>query len=177
MNFTSSIDENVISFPSINYFPTVKEVLSETEVLVDTPFTSSTGIVQPFSSTYTSSFENSAGATVVESGIVGSFVKIKITNLKTFVGDVARVKVFRKSRNETGDFQFVQEQLLESTELLKDITTAADTELSYGVFDDYNLTTYWISGSSTHPITLNNSQLLNGVKIDCGKWYTIILYF
>ena len=50
-NFTSSIDENVISFPSINYFPTVKEVLSETEVLVDTPFTSSTGIVQPFSST------------------------------------------------------------------------------------------------------------------------------
>ena len=96
-----------------------------------------------------------------------SFVKIKITNLKTFVGDVVEVKVFRKSRNETGDFQFVQEQLLESTELLKDITTiAVDTELSYGVFDDYNLTTYWISGSSTHPITLNNSQLLNGVKID-----------
>ena len=176
-NFTSSIDENVISFPSINYFPTVKEVLSETEVLVDTPFTSSTGIVQPFSSTaYTSSFENNAGATVVESALTGSFAKIKITNLKTFVGDVARVKVFRKSRNETGDFQFVQEQLLESTELLKDITTAADTELSYGVFDDYNLTTYWISGSSTHPITLNNSQLLNGVKIDYAGSGTQLFY-
>jgi len=176
-NFTSSIDENVISFPSINYFPNVKEVLSETEVLVDTPFTSSTGIVQPFSSTtYTSSFENNAGATVVESALTGSFAKIKITNLKTFVGDVARVKVFRKSRNETGDFQFVQEQLLESTELLKDITTAADTELSYGVFDDYNLTTYWISGSSTHPITLNNSQLLNGVKIDYAGSGTQLFY-
>ena len=152
-------------------------MLSETEVLVDTPFTSSTGIVQPFSSTaYTSSFENNAGATVVESALTGSFAKIKITNLKTFVGDVARVKVFRKSRNETGDFQFVQEQLLESTELLKDITTAADTELSYGVFDDYNLTTYWISGSSTHPITLNNSQLLNGVKIDYAGSGTQLFY-
>ena len=166
-NFTSSIDENIISFPSINYFPTVKEVLSETEVLVDTPFTSSTGIVEPFNSTsYTSSFENNAGATIVESALTGSFAKIKITNLQTFVGDVARVKVFRKSRNETGDFQFVQEQLLESTELLKDITTLTDTELSYGIFDDHNLSTYWISGSTTHPITLDNTQLLNGVKID-----------
>ena len=108
--------------------------------------------------------------------MTGSFTKIKITNLKTFVGDVARVKVFRKSRNETGDFQFVQEQLLESTELLKDITTTTDTELSYGVFDDYNLTNYWISGSTTHPITLNNTELLNGVKIDYAGTGTQLLY-
>lgn len=176
-NFTSSIDENVISFPTLNYFPTVKEVLSETEVLVDSPYTSSDGLVQPFSATeYTSSFENNAGAIITESALTGSFAKIKITNLKTFVGDVARVKVFRKSRNETGDFQFVQEQLLESTELLKDITTTADTELSYGVFDDYNLTNYWISGSTTHPITLNNTELLNGVKIDYAGTGTQLLY-
>ena len=176
-NFTSSIDENVISFPTLNYFPTVKEVLSETEVLVDSPYTSSDGLVQPFSATeYTSSFENNAGAIITESALTGSFAKIKITNLKTFVGDVARVKVFRKSRNETGDFQFVQEQLLESTELLKDITTTADTELSYGVFDDYNLKNYWISGSTTHPITLNNTELLNGVKIDYAGTGTQLLY-
>ena len=176
-NFTSSIDENVISFPTLNYFPTVKEVLSETEVLVDSPYTSSDGLVQPFSATeYTSSFENNAGAIITESALTGSFAKIKITNLKTFVGDVARVKVFRKSRNETGDFQFVQEQLLESTELLKDITTTTDTELSYGVFDDYNLTNYWISGSTTHPITLNNTELLNGVKIDYAGTGTQLLY-
>jgi hypothetical protein len=49
--------------------------------------------------------------------LTGSFAKIDIYQLKTFVGDVARVKVFRKSRNEVGDFQFVQESRLESTEL------------------------------------------------------------
>ena len=55
--------------------------------------------------------------------------KIDITQLKTFVGDVARVKIFRKSRNAVGDFAFVQEAKLESQELLRDITTSGDTEV------------------------------------------------
>ena len=42
--------------------------------------------------TYTSSFENGEGVTVVESVLTGSFAKIKITNLKTFVGDVVKSK-------------------------------------------------------------------------------------
>ena len=88
------------------------------------PFLSAT-LVKPPGVTYTSSFDNEEGITVTESALTGSFAKIKITNLKTFVGDVARIKVFRKSRNETGDFTLVQEQKLESTELLKDVTTAA----------------------------------------------------
>ena len=36
---------------------------------------------------------------------------------------------------QVGDFQFVQESKLESQELLRDVTTAEDTELSYGEFD------------------------------------------
>ena len=36
---------------------------------------------------------------------------------------------------QVGDFQFVQESKLESQELLRDVTTAEDTELSYGKFD------------------------------------------
>ena len=165
-NFTSSIDESTISFPSLNYNPTVKEALSETEVLVDSAHTGSDGLVTGFTNIgYTSSFDNEEGITVVESALTGSFAKIKITNLKSFVGDVARIKVFRKSRNETGDFTLVQEQKLESTELLKDITTTADTELSYGIFNNYNLSNYWITSSDAHPVTLDNTQLLNGVKI------------
>ena len=64
------------------------------------------------------------------------------------MGDVARVKVFRKSRNAVGDFQFVQESKLESSELLRDITTNSDTELSYGRFDESNLSNYWITSSN-----------------------------
>ncbi len=176
-NFTSSIDENTILFPSLNYNPTVKEALSETEVLVDSAYTGSDGLVAGFTNVgYTSSFDNEEGITVTESALTGSFAKIKITNLKTFVGDVARIKVFRKSRNETGDFTLVQEQKLESTELLKDVTTAADTELSYGIFNNYNLSNYWITSSATHPVTLDNTQLLNSVKVDYGGSGTQLIY-
>ena len=175
--FTASMDENRILLPDLDWNPTIKEVLSETELLVDSAYTSSDGTVSGFGArTYTSSFENGEGVTVVESALTGSFAKIKITNLKTFVGDVARVKVFRKSRNEAGDFTLVQEQKLESTELLKDIATQADTELSYGLFNDYNLSNYWITSSNTHPVTLNNTQLLNSIKVDYAGSGTQLIY-
>ena len=110
-------------------------------------------------------FAHTEAQVMTESALTGSFAKIDISQLKTFVGDVARVKVFRKSKNAIGDFQFVQESKLESIELLRDIATVADTELSYGEFDLYNLTNYWNTGSNS-PITLDNSVLKNSLHID-----------
>ena len=166
-NWTSSVDDNTISVPSLNYSSNVIEVLSNKEVMVDTPFTSSDGSVSDFFPTpYTTTFEYVEGQTVTDSALTGSFAKINFNNLKTFVGDVARVKVFRKSRNTIGDFQFVQESKLESSELLKDITTTSDTELSYGRFDENNLSNYWITSSDDHPVTINSDILNASVKID-----------
>jgi hypothetical protein len=148
------------------YVPKIIEVLNDKEVLVDIPFTGSNNLVSDFNSTsYTASFAHTEAQVITESALTGSFAKIDISNLKTFVGDVARVKVFRKSKNAIGDFQFVQESKLESIELLRDITTAADTELSYGEFDSYNLINYWTTGSNS-PITLDNSVLKNSLHID-----------
>jgi len=166
-NWTSSVDDNTISVSSLNYSPTVQEVLSNTEVLVDTPYTSSNGEVASFvGQSYNTTFEFVEGQTITDSALTGSFAKINFNNLKTFVGDVARVKVFRKSRNTIGDFQFVQESKLESSELLKDVTTTADTELSYGRFDQSNLDNYWISSSNDHPVTINSDKLNASAKID-----------
>ena len=167
-NWTSSVDSNTISIPSLNYSANVIEVLSNKEVMVDTPFTSSNGSVSDIfvPAPYTTTFEFVEGQTITDSALTGSFAKINFNNLKTFVGDVARVKVFRKSRNTIGDFQFVQESKLESSELLKDITTTNDTELSYGRFDENNLSNYWITSSDDHPVTINSDILNASVKID-----------
>lgn len=166
-NWTSSVDDNTISVPSLNYSANVIEVLSNKEVMVDTPFTSSDGSVGDFfPAPYTTTFEFVEGQTITDSALTGSFAKINFNNLKTFVGDVARVKVFRKSRNTIGDFQFVQESKLESSELLKDITTTTDTELSYGRFDENNLSNYWVTSSDDHPVTINSDILNASVKID-----------
>jgi hypothetical protein len=165
-NWTSSIDDNIIDIPSLGYSPTVIEVLNNKEVLVDVPYAEN-NIVKNFSSTsYTSSFEYVEGQTVTTSILTGSFAKINISNLKTFVGDVARVKVFRKSRNEVTDYQFVQESKLESSELLRDITVSSDTEISYGNFNQTNLSTYWTSSNSNHPLSINVDVLQSSVKCD-----------
>ncbi len=165
-DWTGSVDENIIEVPLLGYYPTVREVLNNKEVLVDTPY-SVNNIVQNFTSTpYTTSFEWSEGQTVTDSALTGSFAKMNISNLKTFVGDVARVKVFRKSRNEVTDYQFVQESKLESTELLRDITVSDDTQISYGNFTETNLTNYWVSSSANHPISVNVDVLQSSVKTD-----------
>ena len=167
--FPALKDYNNIFNPDVStteYVPKIIEVLNDKEVLVDIPFTGSNNLVSDFNSTsYTASFAHTEAQVITESALTGSFAKIDISNLKTFVGDVARVKVFRKSKNAIGDFQFVQESKLESIELLRDITTAADTELSYGEFDSYNLINYWTTGSNS-PITLDNSVLKNSLHID-----------
>jgi len=165
-NFTASVDENVITFPDLGYSSTVREVLNNKEVLVDVPYTENNIVTNFQNQFYTTTFEDLESQSTVESALTGSFGKIKLNRLKTFVGDVARVKVFRKSRNEVGDFQLVQDARIESTELLRDITVQDDTEVFYGNFTQNILDTYWETGSDDHPIILDDSKLFGGIQVD-----------
>ena len=161
------VDENVITISSLNYSPTIIEVLNDREVLVNIPYSDSNNLVQPFTSqSFSVTYQDFANEVLTDSALTGSFAKIDITQLKTFVGDVARVKVFRKSRSSANDFQFVQESKLESTELLKDIYATGSTEIPYGRFDQYNLSTYWVTSSIDHPTTIDSSVLSQAVKVD-----------
>ena len=160
------VDENVITITNPTFSSRIIEVLNDTEVLVETPHTVD-GLVSGFTSgSYSVTFADFQNQILGETSLTGSFAKIDITQLKTFAGDVARLKVFRKSRNEVGDFQFVQEAKLESSELLRDITTTQDTELSYGRFDEYNLSNYWVSSSNDHTLSIDSSLLSQAVKVD-----------
>jgi hypothetical protein len=165
-NWTSSVDENTIEIPSLGYSATVREVLNNKEVFVDVPYLISSSVSNFPATAYTTTFDHIEGQTFETSALTGSFAKIQLSDLKTFVGDVARVKVYRKSRNEVGDYQFIQDTKLESSEILKDVTTTATTELSYGQFTDTNIKNYWVSGSNTHPMTINVDKLNASVHVD-----------
>ena len=160
------VDENVITISALNYSPKIIEVLNDREVLVDVPYQINNLVSNFTSGSYSVTFSDFNNETIGESSLTGSFAKIDITQLKTFVGDVARVKVFRKSRNTAGDFQLVDESKLEASELLKDVTTQTNTELSYGRFDETNLSNNWISSSNDHPLSIDSSVLSQAVKID-----------
>lgn len=162
------IDENpiTVSVDGNTYTPNIIEVLNEREVLVDVPYTSN-NIVQSFTSqSFTASYQDIENEVVGDSSLTGSFAKIDMYQLKTFVGDVARVKVFRKSRNEVGDFQLVQESKLESSELLRDVYTTSSVEIPYGQFNSSSLTNYWETSSNDHSTSVNSAVLNQAVKVD-----------
>ena len=160
------VDENIITITNPSHEARIIEVLNDTEVIVDIPYTSNNIVSNFTSGSYSVTYSDFQNEIIGESTLTGSFAKIDISQLKTFVGDVARVKVFRKSRNAVGDFQFVQESKLESTELLRDITTPSNTEIPYGRFDESNLETYWVTSSDDHPISIDSSKLSQAVKFD-----------
>ena len=165
-NWTGSIDGNRISFDDIDYNPIVLDVVSETEVIVSPPYAPN-GIVAPFSNeSYTTSFNYIEGVTDLATALTGSFAKISITDMKTVVGDAARVKVYRRSQSNLTDYEFVQEIQLESNELLRDIETTEANEISYGTFTQDVLSQYWITSSNDISVELNTGFLYNSAKLN-----------
>jgi hypothetical protein len=116
----------------------------------------------------------------LKTALTGSFGKITISDLETFVGDVARVKIFRKSQSDLADYQFIQEIQLESNELLKDLESKTKNEEFYGIFDQFNFKSqypygYWITSSNNLTASFNQNYLYNSVKLDSNginKFFT-----
>ena len=164
--WTGSVAGTTLEFIDLGYTPLVNEVINSRELLVSTPYTIN-GLVTPFvSQGYTASFSYLEGIDKTASALTGSFAKINVTDLKTFTGDVARVKVFRKSESYIGDYQFVQEVVLESNELLIDLETTTKTQENYGIFTDSIIKNYWVTSSNAITSTFNQTYLYDSVKLD-----------
>ena len=165
-NWTGSIDGNNIEFDNIDYNPIVLDVVSETEVIVSPPYAPN-GIVESISNeSYTSTFNYLEGVSDLATALTGSFAKISITDMKTVVGDAARVKVYRRSQSNLTDYEFVQEIQLESNELLRDIETTEANEISYGTFTEDVLSQYWTTSSNDVLVELNTGFLYNSAKLN-----------
>ena len=164
--WTGSVVGNTISIPSLNYTTTAEEVINKTELVVTTPYTQN-GLISSFTNTpYTTTFNYTEGLDNLATALTGSFAKITLTDLTSFVGDVARVKVFRKSQTDLSDFQFVQEIQLEANELLVDLTTTSKNQENYGLFTTDIINNYWIESSPNITATYNQTYLYDSVKLD-----------
>ena len=163
--WTGSMDNQIVSFDNLNYSPRISEVVNETELIVSPPY-SENNIVKSFNNEdYSITFNHTEGLNDLATALTGSFAKISITDMKTFVGDAARVKVFRRSQSQLTDYEFVQEIQLESNELLRDIETKTKTEETYGLFTQNNLDEYWNTSTSEITAELNQDFLYNSVKL------------
>jgi hypothetical protein len=165
-NWTASVVGNPVVLPNLGVQLQSSDVITNKQLTVTTPYTVN-GIVQPFfNQPYTASFNYLELDSALGTALSGSFAKINITELTTFVGDVARVKVFRKSQSEVSDFQFVQEIPLESNEILIDLESSQRNQELYGLFTPFVIQNYWVTSSNNLTTDFNQNFLYNSVKLD-----------
>ena len=167
--FTQSMDENTTLVVSdLGYSSSVLEVLNEDEIIVRKPYLKD-NIVNEFEPvSYSMDFESVEDASIDSgSNITASYAEIRLEKLSTFTGDVARIKIFRKSRNDLGDFQVVQENKLDATELLRDFTVPKRTVINYGKLRKENIVSsdgsvYYTTSSG---VLIHNKHLINSLEI------------
>jgi hypothetical protein len=164
--WTGSVVGTTLELTDLGLFTLADDVISKTDLTVKTPYTIN-GIVQDFSNQrYTASFNYVEGLDNLKTALTGSFAKILISDLDTFVGDVARVKIYRRSQSDLADYQFIQEIQLESNEILKDLESTSKNEEFYGIFDPFNFKSYWVTSSNDLTTQFNQTFLYNSVRLD-----------
>ncbi len=163
-NWTGSVVGTRISIPELNYTPLVDSVITNKELFVSEPYTIN-GIVENIDNVgYTASFSYLEGVGNLKTALTGSFAKITLSDLTTFVGDVVSVDIYRKSQSKIGDYEFVQKVILESNEILKDYSTTDKNEENYGILSRDVLENYWVS-SSNSTVVFDQTYLYNSAKI------------
>ena len=143
----------------------VLEYLNQSTVIVRVPYTGSDNTIQPFESgSYALNYQFFTNPT--ESPILGSFGRFSVSNLATFVGDVERLKVFKKSRASNLDYSVIQDIRVDSSEILTNVISGSIERVGYftgSYLDGTNWNTYWNTASSANT-SLDSSKIYKAVK-------------
>ncbi len=102
-----------------------------------------------------------SGSIFTDSGISSSYVRINISDLDTFSGDVYRLKVFAKSKNDLQGYKILEDLVIESKELLEVDYYLNSINKRTGVFDSQQLINdYWeiVPLSSTGQASIDSSN-------------------
>ena len=92
-----------------------------------------------------------------------SYADIRLSRLRTFSGDIDRVKVYARNKDAFGDFEVVSDQQIESPELLFNVLGAGNQRIGYFHSQDH-VNLYWSSGSNTS-LTQDSQYILNSVEV------------
>jgi hypothetical protein len=162
-----------VSGLSSSYSPLLTDFINDKKALVSIPYyiTGSTPDPfyerirnfsnKPFSITYDES------VSITNSNINSSFAKIRITDLETFTGDASRIKVYASSKNDLGDYQLLEDALLESNEISQVDEFNGVLNVRTGIFSQPVIDSYWQTENiTTSPIvSIDNSLLIRSVKL------------
>ena len=122
-----------------------------------------------------------SGTSFIESGYSSSYANIKIQNLDTFTGDVARCKVFIKSKNSVRGYQLLEDVVVESNEFFQVPFLENDINVRTGLFTkNAILQTYWNITNSEGSVLISTGSFPNLYSVnlvpDDDKYYDSYSY-
>jgi hypothetical protein len=176
---SSFVTESYHEFPE-KFETTVKDVKNDSTLIPSKEFTiydtrypvddERYEVVVPLEeSAYTMSFQPIPTHSV-SSVNFRSFADVRISKLRTFSGDIHRVKLYSKNKDAFGDFELIADTPIESPELLFDVFGSAGSRRIGYLDTQTTINTYWASGSNTlatHNSTYSlDSVYLSGSNID-----------
>ncbi len=151
-----NIENPIISFTPSTLETKIQSFIDQYRAYVTIPYTQTKNNKQYyrdiFIADWSAGFES--GVQFIESGFSSSYASIKIENLDTFTGDVARCKVFVKSKNSVRGYQLLEDIVVESNEFFQVPFLENDINVRTGIFTKNSiLQNYWSLASSPQSIT------------------------
>ncbi len=93
-----------------------------------------------------------------------SFLDFNIKNLRTFSGDVYRLRVSGGSKSQISDFPILLDTVLESPQLLIDSNSPSGVLRTGYIQSQAHITKYWESSANLTP-SFNSTELIDAVKL------------
>ena len=160
----------------------IKDVLNNTTLILDTPFTYNNKVATITSGNYkivynditynpnlflsSSYLQESLGLSGAKQYKKFSYANIIYKNINTFTGKPAKHKVYRKSLRTLGDFESVIDETFGDTEILKDPVTPNKAFERLGIFfSQFHINNFWFSSSNELNLKYDNQTFVNGLKI------------
>ena len=99
-----------------------------------------------------------------------SYADVRVSNIRTFSGDVFRTKIYRKSEESISDYELFADLSLESSELLLNTNEGTGLERTGYFVSQEDIGKYWDVSQSLVGLTVSLApQLLIMAKYDIDK--------
>ena len=119
---------------------------------------------------YEVEFEHITTTPATSSAFLTSYADVTFGNLRTFSGDVSKVKLFgRQQDKQNAEFEKFGEFALETKNELKDSTSVTGND-PIGVFYSQSVVDNFWETSSAQPIQISNTQIMNSVLVSGSNY-------
>lgn len=155
------------------YTPTITDVFTDKRAFVNIPYFVTSSLAPSYQSItgftnkpFTITYEDSE--TLSNSNVSSSFAVIRISDLESFTGDPARIKVYASSKHDLGDYQLLEDIQIESSEIFLARSFNNQLNVRTGIFTQEILDEFWVADAiDTNPIlSVDNSILMKSVRLE-----------